>query len=277
MTKIGCIVTTYRDNSRLRQTLINACLWADRIAVFDKANDHKSAKEICSDFSKAIRIEIPYSDAGQEQRRYYSGLIDEICPDFPEWVIGLTAGDVLTQGLADEILKEVELSGHMFDVGLLLTKTYSFGVNNERGPWRSLHTARMHNRKRTTPTEGAHTLIAEDARVKKIGSIPSNYVLHQTHASGAEFIQRHAVYAKEETLKKQHCSKGSLVKAFVRLLISWALKSKADRQYIAFLCYQSMRLLMLEDENKEPLITSSYQRNRQRINCGWDKVGAGQG
>ncbi len=192
--KITCFILTYNEGERIGCALSHAMKWADEVLVVDKSSTDNT-RQIAEAAGATVKT-IPFSRQGHED---VPSLIRMATHD---WVWGFTPGEVPTKALID-IARGVIGDGEWIDLIQIPIRMYSFGVHSPHSPWGLSVQNRLFHKGRVTITADVHNNIsARPERTRAIPHAPDCYVLHQTHATAADFMRSHTDYMVAEAMKK---------------------------------------------------------------------------
>ncbi len=185
-TPVTCLILTYNEAERIAAAIGHALLWADEVVVVDKWSTD-GTDEIARKLG-ALVARIPFSRQGHEN------LEELVSKATHDWVWLFTPGEIPTP---ECIRTGRSLISDDVDAIYVPMRYYSFGVHAARSPWSGGHQPRLYHRHRVEFTGYCHNPI----RFKLSAAIkagPECYVLHQTHATAADFLRSHADYMLQE-------------------------------------------------------------------------------
>lgn len=117
---LGCTFISFNEVHRLPLAVRYALTWTRHVVVLDKGSTDGTVEK-CKALG-AIVINIPYSERGKEDREAIRCMLVALKGSFCDWYISLTAGDMPTPNLINEVAMRVQdTKAHS---GLLMTKTF---------------------------------------------------------------------------------------------------------------------------------------------------------
>lgn len=260
--QIGCTIITYNEERRIATAIRHAKKWCGHIVVIDKGStDH--TKEIATREGARI-LGIDYTEQGEEDRTEIQSRLIECYSDFPEWYLGLTAGDSVTNGLLMAIKTRLR-SDPVFDVGLVVTRYYSFGDYDEDNPWRTILCPKLFNRKRTVFSVGHHDFTRDNKIVVEIGRKSDAFLLHQTHSSVDDFLSSHIGYARYEGVKGIGASYYETGKSILGLLFRLRKRNVSRLQVTGMITYRLMKLMFRIEAARGRDVPKEYEERVQRL------------
>ena len=200
--KISACLAVYNEEQRIRYTL-QSFQWCDEIIVLDKMSTDKTV-EICKSFGAKV-LEIPNREDYDPSEW---NILKECSGD---WIISITASDIIDKSLAIEIMKQIEILPE--DIGCINVpfKNYILGIEEEHSPWHGsprMKVFRNNNYIINDDVHGALSLINSNSY-----TIPDSFGFfsHLTHVSLDMMLERHIRYWRGEA---NMYSKKSLIPAF---------------------------------------------------------------
>ena len=188
--KISCVIGTYNEEARITRALTHALQWADEVIVVDKSSTDKTP-EIAVRMGARV-VTVPWSPQGHER------VTDTMQLPANDWVFFFTAGEIPSRGLISTMKEAVAT---LSDLALIMVPVafFSFGLNNPRSVWRNCSQPRAIHRGRVTITNTVHANFSCDpAKRITIAMTQGCYLLHQTHATVADFVRSHCDYMSAE-------------------------------------------------------------------------------
>lgn len=178
----------YNEEKRIEATLRSAA-WCDEIIVFDR-NSSDRTREIAAKYTDKI-ITLP--------NREYSPRDNEIWPPYVkcEWVLGLTASDILHPELARRLRELTDKPDFPYDVIDVPFHRYVLGLETPRSPWYSEANPSILFRKRimrVDPGSVHGAIVLDSSRHYKIRGADEACMYHLTHSTVDLMMDRHILY-----------------------------------------------------------------------------------
>lgn len=213
MKNITVTVVVYNEEKRI-ENLLRTFQWSDDIIVVDKSSTDRT-REIAEQFNAKV-IKVPYSDTGCEIK-----FAIEIAKN--EWIMTLTASDMIHPVLVDEILTLINRDDFDYDIIAMPFAAYTLGICNKRSPWFIPRKKWLFKKDIFSPCEQVHNE-AKNLASKKIYKMKADklYALHHfTHQDLDSFFERHIRYTKAE-VKRYKNAKTALRKITFEIFAAWA-------------------------------------------------------
>jgi len=187
--KISAFIAVYNEEKRIRFSM-ESIKWCDEIIVVDKSSTDNTIK-ICKEYGAKINI-IPNSDA------YDPSELNYLAQCTGDWIIIMTASDIIDKSLAIEIRHQIETLPENVKCIMLPFRNYILGIEDKRSPWHSSHRCKIFrkgNYKIANDVHGALQLLDNTSYV-----IPECYgwFSHLTHESADMMMNRHIRYWRGE-------------------------------------------------------------------------------
>lgn len=191
-TSITAILTVYNEEQRIEHALKSAA-WCDEIVVLDK-NSTDRTREIAARYTDKIVL---FSD-----REFSTGQTAAWMPHASgEWVITLTASDVVHPGLARRIKELISDEAFPYDVIHIPFRRYVLGLETPRSPWYTALNSHLVFRKSTVRVDesSVHGAVGFDTlRHYKLPDSQEHCMYHLTHSGVDGMMERHAMYCRAE-------------------------------------------------------------------------------
>lgn len=188
---ITAALIVYNEEARIENTL-RSVMWCDDIVVLDKKSTDKTQaiirKYTANIYERSEREFQP--DEQQEIVNYVN----------TEWVILLTASDLIEPELAKQVLTAIGRGDFDYDVIHIPIKRFILGIENKRSPWhgdtfpaifrKSIYSINMHS---------VHSAsVFNTVKHYKIAPGNHNYLLHLTHENMDIMMERITRYCRCE-------------------------------------------------------------------------------
>lgn len=191
----------YNEESRLGG-LLETLRWCDEVVVVDKSSTDGTRRVAESYGAKLILT--PYSDAGDEIKLAVEAASSE-------WMIFLTASDMVHPGLARKLKEIAGRKDFPYDVVEYPYMVGTFGVFSPRSPWDYPLKRKMARRSAVVCGAQVHKETSFSSnRVYRMEKDRVEAVYHFTHQSVDSFIERHCRYAKAEATLPSSEAQGML-------------------------------------------------------------------
>ena len=266
---ISAVLGVYNEEARIETTL-RCATWCDEIIVFDKqSTDH--TREIALKYTNKV-FEIPYSEYDPNELQK---MVDSVNS---EWILWLTASEVLHRRLAVQIRDMVDQPDFPFDVIHVPYRRFILGLETERSPWYGeLHPAvcRKHLfRVRQDIVHGA--FVFDTTRHYKMANSTDYCMYHLTHETTDSMMEHHLRYWRAEA--RLFPSDEPLRKAFREVLSSFYGFAFKRKSYLmgwggvtlglAFMSYWMLRFVYIW-ERRRSAAPQTYRRVREMIMQSW--------
>lgn len=191
MATISAVLVVYNEEARIEATL-RCALWCDEIIVVDKQSTDRT-REIARRYTNQIH-KILYSEFDPND------LEKAISIARGEWILWLTASDVLHPVLAKQIRALIERADFPYDVIHVPYRRYVLGLETRRSPWYSdLNPAVFRKRVVKIRYDSVHGAISFDTeRHYKMANSNEYCMYHLTHQTADGMIERHLLYWRAE-------------------------------------------------------------------------------
>lgn len=186
---ISVITVVYNEESRI-DSLLGSMLWSDDIIVIDKSSTDKT-HEIALRYTPNV-ISVPYTDANDIVKHG----IDKAKH---EWVMTVTASDIIHPLLVDKVLLLINDISFDYDIIALPFSIYVFGINDKRSPWSSTTKKWLFKKRVAIVRDEIHKEISfSSVKIYEMKSDDDERLSHLTHANTTTFLERHIRYTKIE-------------------------------------------------------------------------------
>ena len=187
--KISAFLSLFNEEYRIRYTL-QSLQWCDEIIVVDKNSTDKTV-EICKSYGAKV-FEMENSSS------YDPSELNFLKECTGDWIIIVTASDIIDKSLAKEIKRQIELLPE--DVGCvsLPFKNYILGIEDERSPWHFSHMVKVLRNGNYTINNDVHGALSIINKNAHVISDKFGYYYHLTHVSLDMMLDRHIRYWRGE-------------------------------------------------------------------------------
>lgn len=207
MKNISVIVVVYNEESRI-ETFIQSFLWSNDLIIIDKSSTDNT-RETIAKYPQVKLIVTDYSDTGDEVKYGIECVKNE-------WLMTLTASDVIHPNLVSKLIKFINDDNFSYDVIALPFAIYVFGIRDvKRSPWCAAHKEWMYKKSVIHTSTTVHKEIFHNS--KNIYVMPfskSENLFHLTHETMDSFMERHIRYTRIET--KNYTDEKSALRASFR-------------------------------------------------------------
>jgi len=270
MKSVSIIAVVYNEERRIA-SFLESFLWSNDVIIIDKSSTDNT-KGIALQYTKNV-IDAPYSDTGDEAQQ---GL--DIAKN--EWVMILTASDIIHPNLARRIIAQINDPTFLYDVISIPFRIFVFGLQDpRRSPWcatskqlvmkRSvIHTSRKVHYESGTSSRNVYTMHDDG----------SGAVYHLTHETVDVFLERHTRYTRLESmgytdgsmaLRESSKELFNAVKFVIFKKKSYLLKWDGIALGLAYISYFIMKYLFVW-ERFNGKGTVAYQALRDENKRLWD-------
>jgi glycosyltransferase involved in cell wall biosynthesis len=270
MATISAVLGVYNEEARIEATL-RCALWCDEIVVLDKqSTDH--TREIAQRYTNKV-YKIPYSEFDPNELQ---GIVDSASG---EWILWLTASEVMHPVLATQIRELIERDDFPYDVIHVPYRCYVLGLETRRSPWYS-KVRPVVFRKRVVKIhhDSVHAAVDFDTkRHYKMANSTEHCMYHLTHETVDIMMEHHLRYCRAEgRLFPPDSSMGkaalsipiAIYQVFVQrktFLMGWNGISLGA----AYLSYFLLRFVYIW-EHRHSEAPNVYQQIRSSILRAWD-------
>ncbi len=271
---ISAYIPVYNEEHRIEAAL-RCATWCDEIIVVDKQSTDKT-REIVGKYTDKIFI--------MENREYdpyeFQILLDNATC---EWIIFLTASDVVHPQLARQIRELTERKDFPYDIIRVPFRRYVLGMESPRSPWYSdLHPAVFRRSIARVKYDDVHGALAFDSkREYKMENSQEACLYHLTHETVDIMMERHMRYCRAESrLFSKDISLRSIFKSVIDAAYRTFLKRKTFllgwngiALSLAYVSYFMLRFIYIwEDRNSKA--SETYGEIRETILKAWSRNNA---
>lgn len=268
--KICAYICVYNEEARIGYTL-NSFKWCDQIIVVDKnSNDH--TREIASSFGVELYL--------MDHKNTYNASDDlqflENCRC--EWLMLVTASDIISPKLANQIKEIVDDNSSYYDSISIPYHRYVLGIYNKRSPWYSGNLIAVYKRSAVRiNTSGVHDGISINHKstyvIKFVGD---NALLHLTHERVDTMMERHLRYIRTEGINYSERSMFPALKSVLRSFFDCFLSKKSFfcgwdgiALMFSYLSYHMLSFVYKWENNRSHAI-DVYHRLREQNSKDWE-------
>lgn len=218
--KISAIIPVYNEEHRIRYTM-QSLQWCDEIIVVDKTSTDKTV-EICKSYGAKVFV-MPNSSTFDIKECDY---LKECTGD---WIINMTASDIIDKSLAMEIRRQIEMLPDEVGCIKVPIKNYILGIEDERSPWHCSSGMKVFRKGNYSVNKSVHGALS--LKNQNSYSIPEKYgyLSHLTHVSLDMLLDRHTRYWHGEA---EMYNNKSLIPAFMEF---WKAVKETMRRRKTFL------------------------------------------
>lgn len=267
--KISAFLPLFNEEDRIRYTL-QSLQWCDEIIVVDKNSTDRTV-EICKNYGAKV--------FGMENSRSYDpselNFIKECTGD---WIMIVTASDIIDKSLAIEVKKQVDLLPE--DVGCICLpfKNYILGIEDERSPWHFSHMIKLIRKGNFTINDDVHGALSITNKNSYTISEKYGYYYHLTHVSLDMMLERHTRYWRGEALMYHE---RTMIPAFKKFW--WAIKDtvRGRKTFLlgwdgvaltfAYISYYMFSFLYIWEYRRKSKAENLYTEMRERNFEDWEK------
>jgi glycosyltransferase involved in cell wall biosynthesis len=184
---ISAAMFVYNEELRLADTL-RCVQWCDEILVFDRMSSDNT-REIAKQYHAKI-IDVPDQRFNPKDNLL---ILEHVTSD---WIFGLTASDVLSPGLANQVKKLTLQPDFSYDVIWVPFRRYVLGLESKRSPWYcELFPSVYKKNVMRVNTDSVHCAVYLDTkRQYKMKNSQTDCIFHLTHENLAVMMDRHLNY-----------------------------------------------------------------------------------
>jgi glycosyltransferase involved in cell wall biosynthesis len=182
MAKISAIIITFNEENNI-QDCLKSLDWADEIIIVDSRSTDKTV-EIASKFTKQIFF--------TENLPYFAKKNIAIEKASCEWVLSVDADERVTDELKNEIQKEINASGNLFEAYTVNRKSFFISKFINHCGWYPDYVTRLF--KKSSGAKFSENLVHEKLVLKgRIGKIESD-LLHYTNRNFEHYLKKLNIY-----------------------------------------------------------------------------------
>ena len=241
---ITVTAVVYNEEARI-ENFLKSFSWSNDIIIVDKSSTDRT-REISKAYGANV-IKVPYSDTGGE-------LAFAVDAAKNEWLMSLTASDMIHPSLADKMLELVNQKDFDYDIIALPFAAYTLGICHKRSPWFLPRKNWLFKKTVFSRCDKVHQE-AKGLSSKKIYKMPKDTIVslyHFSHQDLDSFFERHLRYTKAEAANYKTKNKallkisGEIYIAILWMIFykkTWLLGWKGMALFYAFLSYFIMKFL----------------------------------
>jgi glycosyltransferase involved in cell wall biosynthesis len=179
------------EENRIEDTL-RCVQWCDEIVVFDRMSTD-ATREIALRYSAKI-IDVPNREFKPEDNFLVFQNITT------EWILGLTASDLLTPGLTNQIRKLTNQKDFPYDVIHIPFRRYVLGLETKRSPWycKTFPSVYRKSVARVNPHNVHGAVFFNSTRHFRMPNSTKDCLFHLTHENLNILMDRHINYWRAE-------------------------------------------------------------------------------
>ncbi len=269
---ISAISPVYNEENRI-ETMLNCVAWCDEIVILDKSSTDRTI-EIAHRYTDKV-LTFPNQEYNPQELQI---LLDNVNN---EWVLLVTASDVIHPQLAFEIRKLINQDDFQYDVIYVPYRRFVLGLETKHSPWYSkLHPAVFRKRvaKINEDVHGALTFNTERHYYMPISTY--DYMYHLTHATVDSMMERHLRYCRAEArLFSSQLPLRNALKPILRSILRLVFRRKSYLMGwdgitlgIAYMSYWMLRFIYIW-ELRRSNAPQKYQKIRDSIMHDWEQSG----
>lgn len=189
---ITAVLIVYNEEKRIEATL-KSFKWCDEIIVMDR-NSSDRTREIAKKYTSKIFL-LPSSEFSPQDNNAWLPHVTG------EWVLQVTASDLIHPVLAGRIKELTEDSSFKYDVIHVPFRRYVLGLETLRSPWYSELSPSLLSRKsviRIDPGSVHGAIYFDTERHYNMPNSDKFCMYHLTHSSVDIMMDRHMVYCRAE-------------------------------------------------------------------------------
>jgi glycosyltransferase involved in cell wall biosynthesis len=270
---ISAAMTVYNEEDRIEDTL-KCATWCDEIIVVDR-NSTDRTREIAKKYTDKIFI---------LNNREYNPLDNEVVLSQiqSEWVLGLTASDLIHPQLAKQLRRMTDDPDFAYDVIHIPFRRYVLGLENQHSPWYTKLNPNLVFRKKVCRIreDSVHGAVYFDTdRHYKMPESTEYCMYHLTHVSVDIMMDRHLNYCRAEG--RLFPSELPLRKGLIDLFRAVYIVFFKRRTYLmgwdgvalgmAFLTYWMLRFVYIW-EHRRSKAPETYAMIRESIKKAWNET-----
>lgn len=187
---ISVIAVVYNEAHRI-ESFLKSFLWCDDLIIVDKSSTDNT-RDIVLEYTQNL-ITVPYSDTGDE-------LQFGVDQAKNEWIMTLTASDIIHPALVDKMLKLINTENFEYDVIAIPYALYVFGIrDSKRSPWHSTAKRLLLKKTALKLSKIVHKEYSTVSKnIYKMEFSADENLYHLTHENMSSFFERHNRYTRLE-------------------------------------------------------------------------------
>jgi len=268
---ISAIIPVYNEEHRIEATL-RCATWCDEIIVVDKQSTDKT-REIVGRYTDKIFV-IENQEYDPHEFRIF--LDNVTC----EWIILLTASDVVHPQLAEQLRELTNRQDFPYDIIRVPYRRYVLGMESSRSPWYSdLHPAVFRKSIAKVRYDDVHSaLVLDSKREYRMENSPEACLYHLTHETVDTMMERHMRYCRAEgRMFKKDIPLRSIFKSVVDAIYRTFVRRKTFllgwdgiALSLSFVSYFMLRFVYIWEQRRSNA-SENYGRIRENVLKAWSK------
>jgi glycosyltransferase involved in cell wall biosynthesis len=269
---ISAFLPVFNEEKRINDTL-KSFIWCDEIIVVDKESTDNTV-ELAQRFSSRVKIVSMKNTSNYEAKEWT--LFLENCSS--DWVIFVTASNVIHPLLAKKILTTIRQNSDSYDILNIPFRRYVLGLETKKSPWYSELSPKVMKTSAMTIVEGGvHDAVQFAGRELNIRLSSDCAMYHLTHESADGMINNHLRYWRGE-------AKGStgdltrpalrVCKEFIRIVVfkrTYLMGWDGVMLMFAYLSYFMMSFVYRWEETRG-MADRTYPVIRESISNQWSEM-----
>ena len=266
---VSAVMIVYNEEARIEAT-IRCATWCDEIVVLDKQSTDRT-REIASKYTSEV-YETPYSQFDTDELQRIVNLAK--C----EWILWLTASDVLSPALGAQLRELTDRVDLPYDVIHVPYRRYVLGLESRRSPWYSgLHPAVFRKRVVVIRPDDVHGAIAFNTeRHYRMTDSADCCMYHLTHETVDSMMERHLRYCRAEgrlSRRKLPLRKGAyaVLRSAYDVVFkrkTWLMGWDGIALAMAFMTYWMLRFVYIW-ERRRSNAAETYRLIRRAMSQAW--------
>lgn len=265
---ISVVIGVFNEEARIEKTL--KCLgWCDDIIVIDKSSTDRTG-EIVRRYTDRV-ITVPFSETGDEGKLGIQAARHE-------WVLQMTASDLLHPGLVDRLQALLRQDPFPYDIVAVPYVVYYLGIHDKHSPWYIPTKKRLFRKSVVQTRNKVHReVFFTSKRVYKMRPNNVEAMFHITETSMDAFFARVIRYCHAEPTKYPSRAKGLWISFWeIMLYLGWLIIVKRVFMLgwngialgLGILVYQASKFLYIWEKYRD----NSHQNElQQNIIMEWEK------
>lgn len=268
---ITAAMIVYNEENRI-ENILQCVQWCDKIVIGDRKSTD-ATKEIAEKYSAKV-FTIPSKEYNPSDNLILLNNIET------EWMLSLTASDVMTPGFAKLIKDLILKKDFPYDVIHVPFRRYVLGLETKRSPWYSEINPLVYRKSvvRVDPKSVHGAIYFETNRHYKMKNSNEDCIYHLTHEKIDMMMDRHLNYwraeartfPEDESLYKAAkpiiSALGKVILKRKTFLLGWDGIALA----ISYMCYSMLRFVYIW-ESKCGVASKRYSQINQSIKDAWAK------
>lgn len=267
---ISAALVVYNEENRIEATL-KCASWCDEIIIIDR-NSTDRTREIAKKYTDKIFI-IDNREFDPHDNEVWLKQVSS------EWVLGLTASDLIHPYLAKQLRQMTDDPNFAYDVIHIPFRRYVLGLETPRSPWYSALNPNIVFRKsvvriRESDVHGA--IYFATNRNYKMKKSTEYCMYHLTHPSVDQMMERHLNYCRAEgRLFSPDLPLKKGINAILRSAYNVIFKRKSYLMgwdgialSLAYMTYWMLRFVYIWEQRRSEA-PETYNRIRENITKAW--------